>query len=69
MAKNPHRPFKEVVIDDGPTVLECRPQFDSTMVVRKPVPTTTPVVETKPEVDLIASEAVNKKDFESKSKK
>jgi hypothetical protein len=69
MAKNPHKPFKEVVIDDGPTVLECRPEFDSTMIVRKPVPTTTLVVEPKPEVDLIAPEAVNKKDFESKIKK
>jgi len=63
--------FEKVTTEDGKEILECKPRFDSTMVVRKPVPTpTVPVVkEPKPEVDLIAPEAVNKKDFESKTKK
>lgn len=63
MAKNPHKPFNKVIIDDGPEVLECRPMFDNTMVVRKPLPAASaiPVVVDK-STDLVAPEAVNKKD-------
>jgi hypothetical protein len=67
MAKNPHKPFNLVTTEDGEQILEAKPMHDSTMVVRKAVPTapTVPVIVEKSN-DLVAPEPVNKKKLDLK---